>query len=165
LKKITELSRHAILKIITHAYFAVSEAKARLHDEPGWTGREGGYFCLADGRTGFPYAIVLIGSVPEEKSAKYLALCQEKALRLVSNPQHVSSWESRDPENGKWGGAVRVDNLIYSFSGFPELGDEATMLATAAAWRPCTRAEIYQIIARSDNPYWEFFHGFLERYA
>ena len=68
---------------------------------------------------------------------------QEKARRLFANQlQHgISSWQTRDLKLDQFGGAIRIfitigednhtERLILSFSGLPEIGDEAVMLCTA----------------------------------
>ena len=93
-------------------------------------GRKGGYLCVAEGDSGNPHFTVLVGGhVNQKKLPRYYHLSHEKAVRLSQNPTHVSSFQSRDGEN-KFGGAVRTLNgLIYSFSGFPELVDEALVLS------------------------------------
>lgn len=160
----TELSRHAILPIISQAYFTTSDAKRLFRGDPAWEGRQGGYLCIAEDITGYPYAVVLIGSVPDEKHAKYFSLCQEKSTRLASHPDHVSSWQSRDPDGNKWGGAIKVNHLIFSFSGGPELGDEALMLAVAKGYYAksveiAPMVELAKIAALSKNPYWHAKRG------
>ena len=97
----------------------------------------GGYFLVADPQTGFPLGSLFIGDVPDDKAARYIELAQEKPLRLAANMislGHVLSWQSRNPEENLWGGAVyiRIGNVILSFSGFPELWDEAIGLVTAS---------------------------------
>ena len=118
---------------------------------------------------------LLVGeTIENEKQAKYFRLCREKANRLASFPTHCSSWQSRDPENGMWGGAVKVNGVIYSLSGFPELGDEAIMLILAeihqvgmtqgviAGSRVLDECE--KIANISKNYYWRRFRGFLSRF-
>lgn len=92
-------------------------------------GRRGGYLCVAEGDTGNPHFTVLVGgSVSQEKLPKYYRLAHEKAVRLARNPKHISSFQSRDGKE-RFGGAVRTLNgWILSFSGFPELIDEALVL-------------------------------------
>lgn len=125
--------------------------------------RSGGYFCLVresmNAKTstgGLPIILVPCGVFPLEKAEKYLNLCQEKAKRLAILGG-LSSWESRNPEENKWGGAVRFRDLIFSFSGFPELADEAVMLATAIRYynAPDISMEAWEIARRSQNPYWD----------
>lgn len=99
-----------------------------------WLYRDGGYFCLLSKTSGKPLFIALIGKVHEEKADKYLKLAQEKAIRLHDlhgRKKHLSSWQSREPENKRYGGAIIGDHYIWSFSGLPEEGDEAAMLVAA----------------------------------
>lgn len=92
--------------------------------------KRGGYFCIANAK-GVPLFVSLIGSVPQEKAEKYFRYAVKKARRLGKHPKHVSSWQSRNPERGQWGGAVRAHtDFIISFSGLPESWDEAAMLLT-----------------------------------
>lgn len=102
----------------------------------------GGYFTVMAVETGLPLLIVPIGEMPQEKVQKYFEFSQEKARRLLaSQPDGVSSWQTRDPEAGKYAGAIKISMksgegdeekfLILSFSGLPEVGDEAVMLYTA----------------------------------
>ena len=94
----------------------------------GWKGRSGGYFCLINRETGRILMVALVGSVPLEKAKRYLTFAIEKAVRLFSYSEHKTSWESRDPIQNKWGGAVAGKHYILSFSGFPEKGDTVLML-------------------------------------
>ncbi len=111
--------------ILGRANNAVQTALMTLED------RTGGYFCLAE-QNGRILTLTLLGTIPDlEKAKKYRHFAEEKALRLAEHSRHVSSWQSRDPKHDKWGGAIRTSNLIFSFSGFPELWDEALMLVTA----------------------------------
>ncbi|MBU6500409.1 MAG: hypothetical protein KGJ89_01085 [Patescibacteria group bacterium] len=98
--------------------------------------RRGGYFCLADGNGKPFFEPTQIGEVAVEKAEKYMQLCKEKAQRLASRPLiYCSSYESRNPEAGQWGGAIRLTNdHIFSFSGFPELLDEALMIILAETY-------------------------------
>ena len=68
---------------------------------------------------------------------KYLRFSQEKAHRLYSDwlrdPASVSSWQTRQPEIDRYGGAVLFSSCqeycnIISFSGLNELSDEALSL-------------------------------------
>lgn len=76
---------------------------------------------------------------------------QEKARRLASNRFHVSSWESREPQNQKYGGAIRVGDLILSFSGIPEEGDEMLCLTIASFYGWIGGKEIDEILEKSSN--------------
>ena len=104
-----------------------------LHDRPG----HGGYFTIADGRTGYAFLSEGIGEVEEEKSPRFqLNSAEEKPRRLAQHPEHMSSWQSADldlpsDQRKKFAGAVRCGDYIFSFSGLPEMLDEAVVLVVA----------------------------------
>ncbi len=105
-------------------------------------GRAGGYLTICDSATGEELLPpTRIGTVNEAKVAKYEAFCQEKAGRLLLKMRsdgHVSSRQSRRPDEDQWGGAILIvdENLVFSFSGLPELADEAFMVRLA--WEMAT---------------------------
>jgi len=138
--------------------------------EEAFHGRSGGYFTEKStiAAEAFFASVITVGVIPEEKKEKYLFLVKEKPNRLLEtfrSSNHISSYESRDPnfifpENnqswGKWGGAIIIDIFftIYSFSGFPELLDEA--FVCWVAWqRKRMTIDNLKVIAerRADNPY------------
>jgi len=123
--------------------------------------KKGGYFCIANAE-GVPLFVSLIGGVPQEKAEKYFQYAVEKARRLGQHADHVSSWESRNPEQEQWGGAVRVNaDYIVAFSGLPEEWDEAAMLVIADNSflnSISSRASLYRAIlfeTRGKNPQFE----------
>ncbi len=129
---------------------------------PEYNRRPGGFFCIADGKTGLPLLVKVVGSPPEDKGEKYFSFAQEKARRLAKHPEHMSSWESRDPESDQWSGAVRYGGLIFSFSGLPELADEALILSLLHPdnWRGFNPDEggrclgyLKSVAMKSANPY------------
>ncbi|MGC9157876.1 MAG: hypothetical protein ACP5FH_02705 [Terracidiphilus sp.] len=140
--------------LVSRCRTAVKSILEQFEGQEGWAGRGGGCLCIADGETGFPLIMVLIGEVPLQKAPKYLSFCQEKAVRLASHRDHEASWESRDIEKNQLAGAVRFGEWILSFSGLPELGDEAAMLKTATLASAGFGAAAERIARRSDNPYW-----------
>lgn len=100
--------------------------------------RHGGFVCVFHHThvVGCPPELLMRYGEPDAKKAlHYAQLCEEKARRLAQNPQHLSSWQSRDEKLDRWGGAIRVPDYIISFSGLPELADEALMLKTALVLR------------------------------
>ena len=138
---------------------ALRVAMATFADDEAWAGRSGFYACVADGGTGEILMLYSFGTIPEEKFWKYLSFCQEKAKRLAAHPEHLSSWQSRNPDNSQYGGAIRVGRFILSCSGLPELGDEAVMLLVAnmgfLVLRPENLEAVIQgIIQASQNPYY-----------
>ncbi len=122
--------------------------------------RTGGYFAMNDsepqevGESAEYYdsGAFRVGTVPEDKRTKYRFLTQEKALRLQFNEDHRSSWQSRNEDESKWGGAVRISNGdIYSFSGLPEHGDEALTMGLAYLQGYLNDDDIVQLSAISCN--------------
>lgn len=88
---------------------------------------------------------------------QYLILSQEKAERLQGLwHKHLSSWQSRDPDNGRLGGAIIADQLIFSFSGPPELVCEA-IVTVAAYWlgEITEYSQVLKIADISRNPFTE----------
>ncbi len=153
-------------RVVAWVRLAMLYAIDLFKGEPGWEGKNSGYFCVADARTGDPiFGPTQVGVSPPEKVSKRVRICQEKAERLAMRQDHVSSWESREPEKERWGGAVRVGDLIFSFTGLPELGDEAVMLVAAVEHYRNREAELraMEIVARSDNHYYKQLHETLRR--
>lgn len=99
----------------------------------------------------------LIGEVADGKDARCAELCVEKVARLFSHLDegHRSSWESRDPENGKWGGAVPGSDgnhvMGVGFSGLPELADEAISLIVCVKVGYLTLEQAIEIAQISSN--------------
>lgn len=91
-----------------------------------------GYFTLSDAVFGRVMLLCQIGICPDDKAEIFFQNSLEKGQRLFSNfaHQHKSSWQSRDGI-AKFAGAVFIPQLILSFSGLPELADEAIMLMLA----------------------------------
>lgn len=111
----------------------------------------GGYLCVADSETGTPLLIVGIGTVDTKKMGRCFELCQEKARRLAQNPEHSSSAQSRDDDNGKFGGAIRGLDEIFSFSGLPWELDEAFCLLLALELSDIDPAQAKEIADLSHN--------------
>ncbi len=123
--------------------------------------RNGAYFCVMDDKTGQVIFITRIGKIEEAedpqfdtKADKYFCLAAEKAARLRDSDD-LSSFASRDPENGMWGGAIRTNadktGLILSCSGLPELDDEAVMLSTAVRESVMAKADADTVAQISNN--------------
>lgn len=127
-----------------------------------------GYLTLRDDVTGRVMFVAQIGTCPDDKAEKYFALSLEKGQRLFQKREHVSSFQSRDPdalinhngetfEWGSWGGAVRLGPsegyLILSFSGLPELLDETLMLALSVRMGLLKGSKAKVIANLSQNPH------------
>lgn len=135
--------------ILKKASIIVPKACSINHHE----GKKGGYLCIAT-HNGTIETIALIGTVSDPaKAKKYFDFCQEKALRLASNRDHVSSWESKDRARDLRGGAIRCRDHILSFAGLPELWDEACVLAIGyiGPTRIITNEQVEHICRISEN--------------
>ena len=118
---------------------------------PDFFEKRGGFLCIMDKKTGAIVGTFLVGSVPVEKAARYLALAPEKATRLFVhiNDGHLTSYESRNPDADQWGGAIVGERFIYSFSGYPEDGDSFIVTSTAYAVGDLKEEKREEIIKRS----------------
>jgi hypothetical protein len=125
--------------------------------------RTGGFVAVLEIRNGptarTPILVARIGEVSQAKHQKYHDFSAEKALRLQTyshsdGHQHVSSWQSRDPDQDRWGGAILAGMHILSFSGLPELADEALMLAVAVKLRLLSASKAMEIAQLSDNGFY-----------
>lgn len=137
----------------------LAEELEKFQREKGF-GECGGYFYFCDGLCGIPYIIAKVGQVPFSEWETYLHFCQEKAIRLVANPEHLSSRQSRDPKAKHYGGAIRVQMpniklemcpVIFSFNGLSEEMDEHLMLLLAERLEILTPLEADEI-ANLDCP-------------
>ena len=119
-------------------------------------GRRGGYFCMG-GPNQFGVFTVTdrrpIGPTPTKKRRRYKDLSLQKLNRLFFNPGYFSSWQLRKPERDQWGGAIRAGDYIFSFSGLPELADEAAMLIVAVMLLLLTYEQACSIAELSNNQY------------
>ncbi len=94
------------------------------------SGAYGGYFSVRDQFTGQIIFVSAIGcSMAERANADFL-LCLENSARLFQNPDHVSSWQSGQPDQKQYAGAIRTVGGLISFAGLSrEHQNEALMLA------------------------------------
>ena len=123
-------------KLVDEFVSSIEREIPRLNEQlPDTDKRGGGYLCVTKVRGGIPedapLCIVRLGEPAKEKISKYFEFSLEKASRLSDHRDHVSSWQSRDPENSRWGGAIRAEDYILSFSGLVELADEAVLVNSA----------------------------------
>jgi hypothetical protein len=105
-------------------------------------------------------------SADNPKAEKYGILAPEKANRLHSFilSGHLTSYESRNPKSdvfvargrnekwGHWGGAVLISkDFIFSFSGLPELLDEAFVCFLGLKSGLMSREQFNKIKKRREN--------------
>lgn len=147
----------ALPKILDYAERIVSMA-VNLSGQADNPDKCGGYLavwtiCLND-VPGNLLLLAALGYSPEEKWAKRMEVAMEKCQRLESGEGagHLTSYESRNPEIGRWGGAVRGPRHIYSFSGLPELWDEAAMFVLAIRLHQLRKDDVLAQISEERNP-------------
>jgi hypothetical protein len=90
------------------------------------------------------------------KSEAYKFNSLEKAKRLmemIEKSAHVSSWQSRDFDNKKYGGAIAGYDAVFSFSGLPEKLDEYLMVVLAWQLGGIDHERIDEIARISDNAF------------
>ncbi len=148
----------SLSRIIVYAEKIITVATDLLR-EAGQPDKSGGYLVVF--RTAYPIAytnpalIAALGFSPADTVERRIAVATEKCRRLESGAGqgHLTSYESRDPEGGRWGGAVRADPYILSFSGLPELWDEAAMLVLAICLFQLCESDVLGRISEERNPY------------
>jgi hypothetical protein len=128
---------------------------------PEAEGREGGFFGLCDLlkkqqldhiKPRSCTILLPFGKYPEEKRLIYLGNAGEKIFRLVKNGE-IRSHSSRNEANRLYGGGIHEKDSIYSFSGFPQLLDEAIALSYSFYRENYSAGQINDIVSQyySDN--------------
>ncbi len=151
-----EIGNMNIGNIIDVVDYLVGEC-AKLPNNPRPESKSG-YFTLRSTKDDRPLIKVQIGECPIDKYAKYHFFSWEKSQRLLANmanKNHLSSWQSRVEEEEMYAGAIVADDFILSFSGLPELADEAVMLVTALFLGWANYQEMAAIAKLSNNPFFD----------
>ena len=148
----TGLTLSSILQIEEYGNLMVKAAIDRFGDEKSWQNRAGCYICVADYYSGFPELIFRVGNPTPEKLFECWLFSQEKGLRTAFY-KHVTSFESANEDSMRYGGAVRVPDLILSCSGFPAHGDEAIVLGVHVLMGSISIADAEAVARKSNNPY------------
>jgi hypothetical protein len=114
-----------------------------------------GYFTLICALTGRVLFQCLIGECLNEKASENRHFSEEKGKRLYRRRcqglTEISSWQSKDDAATQYAGAIYISGLILSFSGLPELADEAVMLCLAKKTGWAKPEQIAEIVAISEN--------------
>lgn len=116
-------------------------------EEKPW--RTGGWFCATINAqsVGFP-----IGTLTAEDERKFRTFADEKTCRLGIYANHISSWQSRNREDQRYGGAIRVcGGAILSFSGLSDHYDELLVLLVAMRLGAIDAAGRSRVIRASNN--------------
>jgi hypothetical protein len=152
---------HAVGECVSNIELAFREVTSIIEEIDGLEDRNmlGGYLTLcgrnSEGKTVVIFQI-LVGNNPVGKEEPRRMRSLEKAERLFGHPEHFTSFESRNPDEGRWGGAIRVSSsdLVISFSGFPEPADELFVYLIASWSKLLTESEKRHIASlRKNNKY------------
>ncbi len=131
---------------------AVAQAMDRVHEHYALSDRpNAGCFTLRSAQSGDLFLLRMFGNLPLEKQKDYFRRSIEKGERLGNDLLQASSWASRKPDEDKWGGAIRVNLAILSFSGFYEDSDEAVVVYAARLLGWISVTEARQIAELSKN--------------
>ncbi|MFA4999416.1 MAG: hypothetical protein WC519_01680 [Parcubacteria group bacterium] len=109
--------------------------------------RKGGYLAFVD-KKGLAFK-TSVGSFLEEKEEKNRSFSQEKAERAFRTV--MPSFETRDPDNEKWGGGIFAGEYGIGFSGLPELADEALAVWLAEELKLISHDEAEEITSKSGS--------------
>ncbi len=101
-------------------------------------------------------ATVPFGVIPADSGCYKFAA--EKVNRLAKHGDDWSSFQSRDPDNKRWGGAIRLADEsttigFMAWSSYPEPVDEAFMAAVAVKAELMTVSRAEQVLMPSQNPF------------
>jgi hypothetical protein len=123
-------------------------------------GRDGGHIVIQEVGKDIPVhsCRVRVGKheVSDEDYQRYEKNALEKASRLsrfAHADNHVSSWQSRDPDNGQYGGAVVATGMVISFSGLPEFLDEHLVIQVGLYFHRIGGSVIKEILTISGSPH------------
>lgn len=146
--------------VISRLQTIIESAKANLATAIMLDGRpdkEGCYLCVFYfGQAGEALRLVMrIGTVSDSAAiARYSFNCEEKCLRSLAHPDHVSSWQTRSDVAGQYGGGVNAEgNIAIGLSGFKEHVDEALSSMVAFDAGIMSEERWRQIAAISQNPH------------
>lgn len=130
-------TENSLIETVRHL-FPLAEKLAAYKDR-------GGYLTIVDLKLNAILGTARIGAPPHKKFKKYFRLSVEKALRLLKYPKHNTSRQSRDIKRNKFGGAVRGLQFIVSFSGLPEIWDEALIVCALVIEKEISFAKALKI--------------------
>jgi len=143
-RRIQEIAQWAI------TCFYESEFQEALQDAKDGSRNFGGYLSVFDlsDIPESPLLLLRLGRATVESFSRRMIFSLEKAERLMIDPSHYTSFQTRDPKKGQWGGAVSLNcGLVVSFSGLKEEEDEAFSLALSQRMGCADSSEIDEIIA------------------
>lgn len=125
----------------------IVRATSRILSSPNEEFR-GGYLVVHEVASNSVELLIRLGSFNPEKAPQQIEFAMEKAARLhlyiLASQHDFASYDTRDPDKNLWGGAINAHEYIYSFSGLPELWDEAAMFVLAIHLGNLQAAEVLE---------------------
>ena len=103
-----------------------------------------------------------VGDVPPDKIGTYWHFAEEKAVRLLAHASegHRLSSQSRDDDLQLFAGAVLTDDgYALSFSGLPQIDDEALVLLIGFNHGIMTDARAFELAKLAGNARYESFYS------
>lgn len=147
----------AIIAAVKRAFWPA----VALQDPEKQRVNRGMHLCIHGGLDVHDHTTFQIGPIPDRaRHALTLALCVEKAQRLFGHTDHVLSWQSRDPDKKRYGGAVKVfvggRPITLAVSGLSpaDLADEAVALSAMRDLGWLTPAQCASYAILSGNTYY-----------
>ena len=95
-----------------------------------------------------------IGEFPVESCQQFFDMSLDQAIKLHNRPSGVCSRRTRNPNKGRFEGAVRLeDNYVYSFFGLPEKWNEACAIVLASHFleEKASSINLQRILSISNN--------------
>ena len=144
----TDLSvPRSIAALATLADHSIAQMRAAFGRESS-----GGYIYLRDsmGNTKLHH---YVGELPRDEVSECHRFSQEKACRLLTHDGHSTSWQSRNVQAQKYGGAIRLPSgHVLSFSGLPEHLDEVFCICLAQHMGWLDESGGAKLMKYSENP-------------
>lgn len=119
----------------------------------GYKGRSGGAISVRDNIKSTCLACSRVGKPPDKKIEKYFDFSLEKGKRLFEHKDHLTSHESRNKRKEQYGGAIMGDDVIVSFSGFPEKADSLFSLVVLQRCEGVLESASRMIVKRAQIQY------------
>jgi hypothetical protein len=129
----SELAEFSNLPAVISSSYEVLQAALDIMPQPTLLNEPiKGYYVSICGNSGCIYGTFMLGRMSPLTASVTMELAEEQNRRLCSNPEHVSGYQSRDPNDDMYGGSVRAgDILISPFGLIDELWNEAAAVAIA----------------------------------
>lgn len=161
---IPQVKLETILLTIKRAVYAFTILANQGEINP--KGKSGGYLGFFHRYCGTQLLLIPVGTIVPEKIHKYISIVSKKAELLRYHQNCLISWQCRCPTLDYWGGAIVVgmennelgmynketpEDLVISFSGLTEHGDEAVVLILALRCNLITKKHADSLAELSGN--------------